>query len=109
MIIQEVQRRLERLEAESPQPAAVILAIPLLFEAGWENHVDIVVSIQCTPAQQKERLMQRDGITETLATQMINSQMSLAEKAERSDIVIDNSGAEEELIKKVETFAKTLD
>jgi len=45
---------------------------------------------------QAERLMARDGLTEAEAQARVESQMPLAEKRQRADAVIDNSGGIED-------------
>ncbi|EEB12099.1 Dephospho-CoA kinase, putative [Pediculus humanus corporis] len=77
----------------------VVLDIPLLFETGelvQLMHKIIVVS--CTEKLQIERLCMRNNLTEEEAKLRISSQMSLDEKCQRADYVIDNSSSFEETI-----------
>lgn len=89
-IIQDIRRRLE----ESPAPL-VVLVVPLLFEAGMETLVDEVWVVKVSEETQRERLMQRDQLTEAAARERIQSQWPLAEKIRRADVVIDNEAAPE--------------
>lgn len=71
---------------------AIVLDIPLLFESELESLVHKTVVVYVTKDTQLERLMERDDYTEEEASTRINVQMSLDEKRERADFVIDNNG-----------------
>jgi dephospho-CoA kinase len=83
----------ERFDAElaalAAQPA-VVLVIPLLFEAGLESLCSEIWLVDCEPEQQLERLMQRDGLSQAAAQARINAQWPLERKRELADRVIDN-------------------
>lgn len=68
----------------------VMLVVPLLFETGFEKLVDYVIAIDCPASVQKSRLMQRDGIDEQLAEQMIAAQLGNEQRLALSDISIRN-------------------
>lgn len=71
---------------------AGVADIPLLYESGRAADFDIVIVAACTPAQQLERLMSRNGLSEPAARARIAAQMPLADKVARADYVIDTSG-----------------
>lgn len=73
------------------QEPIVVLMIPLLFEAGLEHLCSEVWVVMCSPAQQRERLMARDGLTVEEARLRIAAQMPLTSKCARADLVIDNA------------------
>ena len=83
----------ERFDAElgalAAQPA-VVLVIPLLFEASLESLCSEIWLVDCEPEQQLERLMQRDGLSQAAAQARINAQWPLERKRELADRVIDN-------------------
>ncbi len=83
------QRFDAELAALAAQPA-VVLVIPLLFEAGLESLCSEIWLVDCEPEQQLERLMQRDGLNEAAAEARINAQWPLERKRELADRVIDN-------------------
>ncbi|MBQ3862662.1 MAG: dephospho-CoA kinase, partial [Schwartzia sp.] len=58
----------------------------------WENMADSVWVVYVSPETQLKRLMERNNLTEELALDRISSQMPLAEKKARADVVIDNNG-----------------
>ena len=73
----------------------VIASIPLLAEGGgraaypWLHRILVVDAL---PATQKARLMQRDGIDESLALQMIAAQATRAERLAIADDIVVNEG-----------------
>ncbi|KAE9558465.1 dephospho-CoA kinase [Companilactobacillus bobalius] len=68
-----------------------IFEIPLLFEGNYQNYFDGVISVYVEPQIQLHRLMRRNALSKEVALEQINSQMSMYEKKERADFVIDNS------------------
>ena len=58
---------------------------------------------------QVRRVLERDKRSEEEAWNIINSQMSLDEKREKSDFVIENDGNMDDLNKKVDKFLKSLE
>ncbi len=89
---------LERLR-EAP---AVVLVIPLLFEAGLEHLCSEVWLVDCDEAQQLRRLIRRDQLGEAEARARIAAQWPLARKRLLADVVIDNRSGREVLAQKVE-------
>ncbi|KRK74616.1 dephospho-CoA kinase [Companilactobacillus alimentarius DSM 20249] len=77
---------------KSSEKTISIFEIPLLFEGNYQNYFDGVISIYVEPQIQLQRLMKRNGLTKKVALEQINSQMSMDEKKNRADFVIDNSG-----------------
>jgi dephospho-CoA kinase len=80
----------------------LVLVIPLLFEAGITGVVTEIWVVSCSESQQLERLMQRNNLTLEQAQARINSQMPLAEKVARADIVLDNSQTLEKLLEQID-------
>lgn len=83
------QRFNTELAALGRQPA-VVLVIPLLFEAGLQSLCSEIWLVDCEPEQQLERLMQRDGLSHAAAQARINAQWPLERKRKLADRVIDN-------------------
>ena len=75
----------------------VIIDMPLLYEAGFDDMVEEVIVVYATRAQQIERLMARNNLTEAEAIERIDAQMPLDEKVKRADFVLDNTGTKHEL------------
>ncbi len=74
----------------------VIFEIPLLFEVGWQEHFDLIIAVYTDRTVNKKRLMDRDNIDEGYVEKLLNLQMSAEQKAELSDVVINNSKSYEE-------------
>jgi dephospho-CoA kinase len=86
--------------AEQPVGAgrqAVVLMIPLLFEAGLEGLCSEVWLVDCDEHQQLARLMTRNGLTQAEAQGRINAQWPLERKRLLADRTISNRGNPEEL------------
>jgi dephospho-CoA kinase len=78
-----------------------LAVIPLLFEANLQAIVDEVWVVTCTTDQQLRRLQKRNKLSYEEAIARINSQMPLAEKAKLADLILDNSGSREKLIRQI--------
>jgi dephospho-CoA kinase len=85
-----VRQRFELALAELAAESAVVLMIPLLFEAGLQELCSEIWLVDCDEKQQLERLMQRDALSQEAAQQRIASQWSLEVKRKCADVIIDN-------------------
>jgi dephospho-CoA kinase len=70
----------------------LLVEVPLLFEVGWQNDFDWIVTIFASENQCVQRIVARDKVTEDDAGRILAAQMPLACKALLADSVIDNSG-----------------
>ncbi|HSN15365.1 MAG TPA: dephospho-CoA kinase [Anaeromyxobacteraceae bacterium] len=84
-----------RLEAEG-HPLA-FYDTPLLYEAGLGDQVECVVVIYAPRIEQLERVVRRDGLSWADAQRRLAAQMDIEEKAQRADVVIDNTTAPDTL------------
>jgi dephospho-CoA kinase len=98
--------RLGRLRDEGVP--VVVLDIPLLLEGrkagrgtGAVLPFDVILLVYADPETQVERVIARDGLSREQALARIRAQMSIDEKREMADVVIDNSGAWENTEKQV--------
>ena len=80
----------------------LILVIPLLFEANLENLVNQIWVVSCSAQQQQQRLIERNNLTPEQAAARINSQLPIAEKIARADVVLDNSANLESLLQQID-------
>ena len=77
------------LHAKTP---AVVLMIPLLFEAGLESLCSEIWLVDCDESQQLQRLMDRDGLSAKAAQARISAQWPLSRKRGLADHVLANRG-----------------
>lgn len=87
LIRAEMERRI--LDCRKAGAQVVILDVPLLFEAHMESMADRVLCVIAPKKRQIARMAERNGFTREEALRRIRSQMPVAEKAARSDDVID--------------------
>lgn len=70
----------------------LILLIPLLFEAQFEDLCTEIWLIKCSRTHQIKRLMKRDRITYREANKIIDIQSNSIKKEEKSQIIINSDG-----------------
>jgi dephospho-CoA kinase len=88
--------------ATTAAPIVAIADIPLLYETGQAGLFDLVVVAACPPEVQLERLMARDGLSETDARRRLAAQLPIDDKRARADIVIDTSGTRNETVRAID-------
>ncbi|MEQ8957804.1 MAG: dephospho-CoA kinase [Coleofasciculus sp. C2-GNP5-27] len=84
---------------ESP---TVVLVIPLLFEANMTDLVTEIWVVSCPQDQQIQRIRERDRLSVEQAQSRLDSQLPLAEKVARADVVLDNSSTRDSLLQQVD-------
>lgn len=84
----------------------IFLDIPLLFESNLEYLCDEIIVVYLNEEEEIKRLMQRDNIDEAYARLIISNQMSIEEKKQRGDIVLDNNCGLEELYGQIDNLLK---
>ena len=66
--------------------------LPLLFELQYEDWFDQIWLVDVTEETQLSRLMTRNAFSQEEAEKRIAAQLSLQEKRNRADVLIDNNG-----------------
>jgi dephospho-CoA kinase len=87
-LVRQAQWRFLR-EQEAAGAAMCVLDIPLLFETGGHEVVDVSVVVSAPADVQAERVMVRPGMTEEKLAAIIGRQLPDAEKRMRASHVID--------------------
>lgn len=94
--LRRLQLQAEALGQAEPPPV-VVHDVPLLFEVGLDESVDVTLVVVAPLAVRAARVIQRSGLSEEQVRQRDAAQMPQDEKAARADFVIDNSAGEPEL------------
>jgi len=92
-----VKQMMDREIIKLSDAKAIVLMIPLLFEAGLESRCTEIWLVDCDEKQQLERLIARDNCTNQQALARINAQWPLARKRLLADRLINNRGSSAEL------------
>ena len=91
-----IRQRIEQTIAELEQRQAgdlVLVVVPLLFESGFDDLVDVSIAIDCPRELQIRRLRERDRLDTELSRRMIDTQMSNDQRLARADLSIRNDGS----------------
>lgn len=103
-----VMAEFKKIKENNDKNDIIIFDVPLLFETEMDKICDKVIVVYTDEMTQIKRMIERDNITEELARKIINSQMSLKEKLEKSQIHIENNGTLENLKEKIKNIYKEL-
>ena len=88
-LVQEAERQfLDQARADGAKVA--LLDIPLLFETGAEARVDAVVVVTAPEDMQRQRVLERPGMTPEKFAALLARQMPDAEKRARADFIVDS-------------------
>ncbi len=69
----------------------ILLVIPLLFEAKFEDICTEIWLVKCSEEEQLKRLVKRDKISKEEAYSITKLQLNFAEKTKFSNVILDNS------------------
>ena len=94
-VLSEIERIVHPLVAadrqnfiETSDTDIVLLDIPLLFETNGDKHMDAIACVNIDPETQRERVLQRNTMTEEQFEQILNKQLPNDVKCSQSDFVI---------------------
>ena len=94
-VLNEIERVVHPLVAadrqnfiETSDTDIVLLDIPLLFETNGDKHMDAIACVDIDPETQRERVLQRNTMTEKQFEQILNKQLPNDVKCSQSDFVI---------------------
>jgi len=104
-ILHPLIREQARAQIAAAQHPYVIVVVPLLLETGaYRELVQRVLVVDCSEAEQIKRAMRRSGLEESDVRAILAVQLSRAERLERADDVIDNSGGLETMRRQVDAM-----
>jgi dephospho-CoA kinase len=98
-----VQQALTDAKKSLADDEILIYEIPLLFETNAASRFDLVITVEAPLADRIQRLKER-GLLQSEIEKRIASQATEAQRISIANIVIENSGNEEELLRKVEAI-----
>lgn len=78
-------------QAQASGAKVAVLDIPLLYETEGDKRCDAVVVVSAPPDLQRQRALQRPGMTDEKFAALIAKQMPDAEKRRRADFIVDSS------------------
>ena len=93
------------VDGREPPPAAAVVEVPLLFEAGMESVFDVTIAVVAEEALRAERATARGH---TAVVERAGRQLSQGEKARRADHAVRNDGSREELKAKLSRVLATI-
>ncbi len=80
-----------RLAADEARGAYLIFVVPLLVESGkWRDRVDRILVVDCSESLQRERVMRRNHLTEKQVADIMQAQVTRAQRQSAADDVILN-------------------
>jgi dephospho-CoA kinase len=93
------------IEAADPPPAAAVVEVPLLFEAGMDEAFDHTLAVVADEDIRTERASSRGHVGLESRT---GRQLSQTEKAQRAEFVVRNDGTVDELREWLSRFLATI-
>ena len=98
----------ERLIKEKERGTEIIvIEVPKLFEAGWEDLADAIWTVEAPSAVIAQRVNVRSNLSETETNARVQAQITRAERTERADLVIENSGELADLRERITDLWRT--
>jgi dephospho-CoA kinase len=86
----------------------VVLEIPLLLEGDSARRDDVIVVVSAPAHVQRQRVLERPGMTDEKLDQILSRQMPDAIKRERADFVIDTGAPLDETLAAVDSLVASL-
>jgi len=85
-----------------------VLEIPLLFETGSDERLDVTIVVGATASVQRQRVLERPGMTPDKLDAILARQIPDAEKRRRADFVVDTGLPIEESLAQVDAIIALL-
>ena len=109
LILPEVKKRILNLaEKYEKDGVTYFVDLPLYFEKQNYPEFTKVLVVYAPKELQIKRVINRDSVTQKQAEAILNNQLDIEIKKQKSDFVIDNSKDLKHLQKEIETFLKMI-
>ena len=105
-VVDEIEDRFAAMERSGTTIG--ILEAALIYEAGYDKRLDVVIVVDAPESDRIKRVVARDGCSVEDVQKRIASQSPSDQKARKADYVIHNSGPLSELEASVEFLVKIL-
>ena len=96
------------IEQEDAGAKLAVLEIPLLFETGAEQRVDVTIALTAPAHVQRERVLARPGMTVDKLEHLLVRQLSDAERRARADYVVDSGMSLEDMHEALDKLIESL-
>lgn len=70
----------------------LVVEVPLLFEAGWQDEFDVIVVVHVPESLCVQRVMARDEMSADQIKQVLGAQLPAEKKLDYANFIVDNSG-----------------
>ena len=98
----------ERLIQEKERGTKIIvIEVPKLFEAGWDDLADAVWTIEAPSDLITQRIKIRSNLGETEKNARVKAQITSGERAERADLLIENTAKLADLREQIANLWRT--
>lgn len=106
LVALEQQKFLEQAAAQNAE--IIVIDVPLLYETGGQKRVDCVVLVSAPYELQRERVLERAGMSEEKFQAILAKQVPDAEKRQQADFIIDSSQGLDAAMAQVEALMPLL-
>ncbi|MCX7987869.1 MAG: dephospho-CoA kinase [Thermodesulfovibrio sp.] len=89
------------------EPTIVVVEAPIIFERGYQNRFDIIITV-FTDEEIAIKRLEEKGISKEETMKRLKCQFPIEMKKSKSDYIIDNSGTLEETAQQVEAIFQKL-
>jgi dephospho-CoA kinase len=96
-----IQREIAKAQAD-PEVNLVVVDAAIMIEAGWNKFCNRIVYVDAPRNLRLKRLAAQRGLSAREVEMREAAQLSVTEKADHADDIVDNSGSPEQLVQQLE-------
>ncbi len=105
-VFEKVEEIIQKIQSRG-EPTIVVIEAPVIFERGYQNRFDIIITV-FTPEDIAIKRLKKKGFSEEEARKRLSAQFPIEMKKSKSDYIIDNSGSIEDTATQVEALYQKL-